>query len=141
MSKLDATNPEPRGELQLRVVAQPKDTNTNGDISGGWLVTHMDMAASVAAGRIARGRTTTMAIGEMAFVRPIKVGSVICCYTHILGMGRSSIRIGVEVWCRMPEDAERQKVTETEFVYVAIDEQRRIRALPQADMEVSLSNH
>ncbi|GGX67753.1 acyl-CoA thioesterase [Saccharospirillum salsuginis] len=133
MTRLDEKNPTPRGELQLRVVAQPKDTNTNGDISGGWLVTHMDMAASIAADRIARGRTTTMAIGEMSFVRPVRVGSVICCYTRILGMGRSSIRIGIEVWCRMPEDEERQKVTETEIVYVAIDDNRRIRALPQTE--------
>lgn len=132
MTQLDEQSPTPRGELQLRVVAQPKDTNTNGDISGGWLVTHMDMAASIAASRIAAGRTTTMAIGDMSFVRPVRVGSVICCYTRILGMGRSSIRIGVEVWCRMPEDSERQKVTETEFVYVAIDDSRRIRPLPQA---------
>ncbi|MEP4546585.1 MAG: acyl-CoA thioesterase [Saccharospirillum sp.] len=131
MKKLDEKDPTPRGELQLRVVAQPKDTNTNGDISGGWLVTHMDMAASIAASRLAHGRTTTMAIGDMSFVRPVRVGSVICCYTRILGMGRSSIRIGVEVWCRMPEDEERQKVTESEFVYVAIDDKRRIRALPQ----------
>jgi len=133
MTRLDEKNPTPRGELQLRVVAQPKDTNTNGDISGGWLVTHMDMAASIAADRIARGRTTTMAIGDMSFVRPVRVGSVICCYTRILGMGRSSIRIGIEVWCRMPEDEERQKVTETEIVYVAIDDNRRIRALPQSE--------
>ncbi|MHA7879801.1 MAG: acyl-CoA thioesterase [Saccharospirillum sp.] len=139
MKQLDENNPEPRGELQLRVVAQPKDTNTNGDISGGWLVTNMDMAASIAASRIAKGRTTTMAIGEMSFVRPVRVGSVICCYTRILSMGRSSIRIGVEVWSRMPEDEERQKVTETEIVYVAIDDNRRIRALPQSETVASLN--
>ncbi|MCH8531064.1 MAG: acyl-CoA thioesterase [Saccharospirillum sp.] len=139
MKQLDEDNPQPRGELQLRVVAQPKDTNTNGDISGGWLVTNMDMAASITASRIAKGRTTTMAIGEMSFVRPVRVGSVICCYTRILGMGRSSIRIGIEVWSRMPEDEERQKVTETEIVYVAIDDNRRIRALPQAETASSLN--
>lgn len=139
MKQLDEKNPQPRGELQLRVVAQPKDTNTNGDISGGWLVTNMDLAASIAANRIAKGRTTTMAIGEMSFVRPVRVGSVICCYTRILGMGRSSIRIGIEVWSRMPEDEERQKVTETEIVYVAIDDNRRIRALPQSETVTSLN--
>lgn len=139
MKQLDEDNPQPRGELQLRVVAQPKDTNSNGDISGGWLVTNMDMAASITASRIAKGRTTTMAIGEMSFVRPVRVGSVICCYTRILGMGRSSIRIGVEVWSRMPEDEERQKVTETEIVYVAIDDNRRIRALPQTETASSLN--
>jgi acyl-CoA thioesterase YciA len=139
MKKLDEKDPTPRGELQLRVVAEPKDTNVNGDISGGWLVTHMDMAASIAASRLARGRTTTMAIGNMSFVRPVRVGSVVCCYTRILSMGRSSMKMGVEVWCRMPEDAERQKVTESEFVYVAIDENRRIRALPEAELDDPLN--
>jgi acyl-CoA thioesterase YciA len=129
MKKLDESNPEPRGELQLRVLATPADTNTNGDISGGWLVTQMDSAASIVSSRIAAGRTATMAIGDMNFIRPIKVGSVVCCYTHVLSMGRSSVKIMVEVWSRMPEDDSRQKVTEAEFVYVAIDESRRIRRL------------
>jgi acyl-CoA thioesterase YciA len=97
------------------------------------------MAASIAASRLARGRTTTMAIGNMSFVRPVRVGSVVCCYTRILSMGRSSMKMGVEVWCRMPEDAERQKVTESEFVYVAIDENRRIRALPEAELDDPLN--
>ncbi len=129
MKKLDESNPEPRGELQLRVVATPADVNPIGDISGGWLVTQMDSAASIIATRIAKGRTTTMAIGAMSFIRPIKVGAVVCCYAHVIEMGRSSIRIMVEVWSRTPEDTERHKVTEAEFVYVAIDESRRIRRL------------
>jgi acyl-CoA thioesterase YciA len=132
MKKLDESNPEPRGELQLRVLATPSDANPNGDISGGWLVTQMDSAASIVAGKLAKGRTATMAIGDMSFIRPIKVGSVVCCYTHVIAMGRSSVRIMVEVWSRMPEDDERQKVTEAEFVYVAIDENRRIRRLEPA---------
>lgn len=127
----DELDPSPVGELVLRVMAMPRDTNANGDISGGWLVTQMDTAAAITAGRIAKGRTTTMAIGEMSFVRPVKVGAVICCYTKVLQLGRSSIRINVEVWSRMPEDEERQKVTEAEFVYVAIDQERRIRPIPK----------
>ncbi|MEJ2046219.1 MAG: acyl-CoA thioesterase [Reinekea sp.] len=129
MKKLDESNPEPRGELQLRVLATPADVNPIGDISGGWLVTQMDAAASIVATRIAKGRTTTMAIGGMNFVRPIKVGCVVCCYTRVIAMGRSSLRIMVEVWSRTPEGEERHKVTEAEFVYVAIDENRRIRKL------------
>ena len=129
MKKLDEANPEPRGSLQLRILAKPADANPIGDISGGWLVTQMDSAASIVANRIAKGRTTTMAIGGMSFIRPIKVGSVVCFYTHIITMGRSSVKIMIEVWSRMPEDDERKKVTEAEFVYVAIDENRRIRPL------------
>ncbi|AJQ92225.1 MULTISPECIES: acyl-CoA thioesterase [Gynuella] len=127
----DELDPVPVGELILRVTAMPKDANACGDISGGWLVTQMDAAAAIAAGRLAKGRTTTMAIGEMSFVRPVKIGSVVCCYAKIVHIGRSSIRINVEVWSRMPEDEVRQKVTEAEFVYVAIDADRRIRALPK----------
>ncbi|MDB9894356.1 acyl-CoA thioesterase [Reinekea forsetii] len=129
MKKLDESNPEPRGELQLRILANRTDANISGDISGGWLVTQMDSAASIVANRIARGRTATMAIGDMSFIRPIKVGSVVCCYTHLISMGRSSARIMVEVWSRMPEDELRHKVTEAEFVYVAIDDNRRIRPI------------
>ncbi len=129
MKKLDEANPEPIGDLQLRVLAQPADANPNGDISGGWLVTQMDSAASIVANRLSKGRTATMAIGDMNFVRPIKVGSVVCCYTNTVNIGRSSIRILVEVWSRMPEDELRHKVTEAEFVYVAIDENRRIRTI------------
>ena len=132
MKKLDESNPEPRGDLQLRVLAMPSDANPIGDISGGWLVTQMDSAASIVANRATQGRTATMAIGDMSFIRPIKVGSVVCCYTHINSIGRSSIRISVEVWNRMPEDDERQKVTEAEFVYVAIDENRRLRSIKES---------
>lgn len=139
MKKLDESNPEPRGTLQLRVLASPSDANAIGDISGGWLVTQMDSAASIVANGIAQGRTTTMAIGDMSFIRPIKVGSVVCCYSYVTGMGRSSIKIMVEVWCRMPEDTVRQKVTEAEFVYVAIDENRRIRRLSTPDESIDLS--
>jgi acyl-CoA thioesterase YciA len=134
MKKLDESNPVPKGELQLRVLAQPSDVNANGDISGGWLVGQMDNAASIVASRIAQGRTATMAIGDMNFIRPIRVGSVVCCYAHIAHIGKSSLRIAIEVWNRMPEDQERTKVTEAEFVYVAIDENRRIRAIqPKPD--------
>lgn len=129
MKKLDASNPIPNGQLQLRVVANQSDVNPNGDISGGWLVTQMDTAASIVAQQLAKGRTATMAIGNMSFLRPIKVGAIVCCYTQLIKSGRSSIKIGVEVWSRQPEDEEHNKVTEAEFVYVAIDENRRIRAI------------
>ncbi|WLD58147.1 acyl-CoA thioesterase [Salinispirillum sp. LH 10-3-1] len=127
----DSFSPNPQGELMLRVVPMIGDANPNGDISGGWLVTQMDTAASLMASKIARGRVTTMAIGDMSFVRPVRVGSVVCCYAMLKQIGRSSLRVTVEVWCRMPEEDQRQKVTEAEITYVAIDEQRRIRPIPE----------
>ncbi|MCH8551716.1 MAG: acyl-CoA thioesterase [Natronospirillum sp.] len=126
----DSLSPNPQGELMLRIVPMMADASANGDISGGWLVTQMDTAAGLMATRIARGRVTTMAIGEMSFVRPVRVGSIVCCYALLKQTGRSSLRVSIEVWCRMPEESQRRKVTEAEFTYVAIDEQRRIRPLP-----------
>ncbi len=126
----DARSPDPKGELMLRVVPTMADANPIGDISGGWLVTQMDTAAALMAAKIAQGRVTTMAIGDMSFVRPVRVGSVVCCYAVLEHTGRSSLRVSIEVWCRMPEEDRRQKVTEALFTYVAIDEKRRIRPLP-----------
>jgi acyl-CoA thioesterase YciA len=121
-SEIDDT-PIPRGELTLQTVAMPKDTNSNGDIFGGWLVSQMDMAAMITATRIAKGRAATVAINGMAFYMPVHVG----CYTEVLEIGRSSMRINVEVWIARAMHTERMKVTEGEFVFVAIDEKGRTR--------------
>lgn len=125
-SEIDDT-PKPRGELKLQTVAMPKDTNSNGDIFAGWLVSQMDLASMITATRIAQGRAATVAINGMAFYTPVQVGSVVSCYTEVLDIGRSSIRINVEVWILRPRENERVKVTEGEFVFVAIDEHGRTR--------------
>ena len=119
--------PSPRGELMLQTVAMPKDTNSNGDIFGGWLVSQMDMAAMITATRIAKGRAVTVAINGMAFYTPVQVGSVVSCYTEVLEVGRSSVRVNVEVWIARASSFEQTKVTEGEFVFVAIDETGRTR--------------
>jgi acyl-CoA thioesterase YciA len=119
--------PSPRGELMLQTVAMPKDTNSNGDIFGGWLVSQMDMAAMIAATRIAKGRAVTVAINGMAFYTPVQVGSVVSCYTEVVEIGRSSVRVNVEVWITRAGGYEQIKVTEGEFVFVAIDEKGRTR--------------
>ena len=125
-SSLDDT-PTPRGSLSLQNVAMPRDTNANGDIFGGWLVSQMDLAAMVAATRVAHGRVVTVAINGMAFYTPVHVGAVVSCYTDIIEIGRSSVRISVEVWITGKHSLEQVKVTEGEFVYVAIDESGRTR--------------
>ena len=129
MNDIDET-PNPSGELLLQTVAMPKDTNSNGDIFGGWLVSQMDIAGSVAASKIAQGRVATVAIDNMSFLVPVKVGAVVSCYTEVLEIGRSSIQVLVEVWVSNPHEEEQQKVTEGIFVFVAIDENGRTRALP-----------
>jgi len=130
MKKIDDT-PKPRGELALQSVAMPRDTNANGDIFGGWLVSEMDLAGLVTASRIAKGRVVTVAIDKMSFMVPVPVGAVVSCYTKVANVGRSSIQVEVEVWMYPPEDQSRQvKVTEGTFVFVAVDDNGRTRVVP-----------
>ena len=132
MGKLDE-EPKPSGELVLQTLALPRDTNSNGDIFGGWLLSQMDLAGAIAAREIAKGRVTTVAVGSMAFLRPVPVGSTVSCYCEILEVGRSSIKTIVEVWVKQYDRNAQQKVTEGEFVYVAIDNAGRTRPVPQDD--------
>lgn len=127
-STLDDT-PQPTGELMLQTSPMPKDTNASGDIFGGWLVSQMDIAGGLAAAQVAHGRIATVAIDGMSFMIPVKVGSIISCYTEVLNIGRSSIQIQVEVWMRQTPEAEAVKVTEGVFVFVALDDQGRTRAI------------
>ena len=128
MTDIDA-NPVPRGTLALQTVAMPADTNANGDIFGGWLLSQMDLAGGICAGEIASGRVATVAIEGMVFLTPVHVGAVVSCYTEVLEVGRSSIRVIVEVWINSPQSREPVKVTEGEFIFVAIDENGRTRAV------------
>ncbi|MDC0662199.1 acyl-CoA thioesterase [Marinobacter sp. SS21] len=131
MSNLDDDKPVPRGELTLQVVPLPADTNANGDVYAGWLVKQMDLAAATVAGRISLGRNATVAIDRMEFLAPLRVGSQVSCYCELQDIGRSSMKIQVEVWT-LDRNAKRQrKVTEALFVYVAIDEHGRIREVPE----------
>jgi acyl-CoA thioesterase YciA len=128
MSDIDST-PTPQGELALQTVAMPKDTNASGDIFGGWLLSQMDLAGAITAREVAGGRVATVAIEGMAFITPVHVGAVVTCYCDVIEIGRSSIRIVVEVWIDSPHDGEPIKVTEGEFIFVAIDEKRRTRPI------------
>ncbi|MCG8668590.1 MAG: acyl-CoA thioesterase [Pseudomonadales bacterium] len=123
--------PMPLGELALQTVAMPADSNANGDIFGGWLVSQMDLAGAVSANRLAKGRVATVAIDTMVFLRPVAVGSTVSCYTQMIEVGRSSMAVNVEVWAQHPTDSERKKVTEGKFTFVAIDQNGRTRPVPR----------
>ena len=123
------TPPKPSGELVLQTIAMPKDTNANGDIFGGWLVSQMDLAGGVAASKRAGGRVATVAIDRMSFMVPVQVGAVVSCYSGILSVGRSSIEINIEVWASYASSNESTKVTEGTFIFVAIDEYGRTRPI------------
>ncbi|GAA6169099.1 acyl-CoA thioesterase [Sessilibacter corallicola] len=127
-NEIDET-PLPTGELALQTVAMPHSTNSQGDIYAGWLLSQMDIAGSTVAQEYAHGRVTTVAVGSMAFLRPVPVGSQVRCYVELLEIGRSSIKTRVEVWLKQVSSNELMKVTEGEFVYVAIDENGRTRSI------------
>ena len=125
----DDDDPTPEGKLALQTLAMPADTNPNGDIFGGWLMSQMDLAGSIIAAEIAQGRVTTVATGSMAFLRPVPVGATISCYCEVQEIGRSSVKVMVDVWLRIYETGERYKVTEGTFIYVAIDDKGRTRRI------------
>ena len=127
----------PTGELAIRTIAMPADTNANGDIFGGWLMAQMDLAGGNIALRRARGRAATVAVEGMTFVSPVSVGDEVTVYARILATGRSSMRIAVEAWKRARHAEQITKVTAATFVFVAIDDQRRPRPLPDENTELS----
>lgn len=123
--------PGPAGEITLQTLAMPADTNANGDIFGGWLMGQMDLGASVLARRRARGRVATVAVEAMQFHRAVQVGDVVAIHSIMLREGRSSMRIGVEVWVTRQPEGTHIKVTQAEFTFVAIGLDGRSRPLPE----------
>jgi acyl-CoA thioesterase YciA len=123
-------SPTPRGEMSLRTVAMPADTNPAGDIFGGWIMSLMDLAAGVSAGARAKGRVATAAVSNLNFLQPVKVGDVVCVYTEITKTGRTSVTVEVEAYVLRRNQGERMRVTAAEFVLVAVDANGRPRILP-----------
>ena len=127
MTKATSAENGPRGELTVRLAAMPADTNANGDIFGGWVLSQMDLAGGIAAAETAKGRVVTIAIDAMTFIRPVKVGDVLCVYTAVDHIGRSSIKIHVEAWARRFHTHHREKVTDGTLTFVAVDDLGRPR--------------
>ena len=122
---------EPKGALTIRTLAMPADTNPAGDIFGGWVLSQMDIAGSICAVERVQGRVVTVAVEAMTFIAPVKVGDVLCVYTSIERVGNTSITIAMEAWARRNRLADRVKVTEGRFVYVALDEHGQKRVIPR----------
>lgn len=117
----------PGGTPVIRTIAMPGDTNPEGDIFGGWLMSLMDLAGATVAFRLASGRCATVAVDSMAFLNPVSVGDEVSLYAQVVRVGRTSITVQVEAW-RRPRDRETTtRVTEGAFTYVAIDQDRRPR--------------
>jgi acyl-CoA thioesterase YciA len=121
----------PKGELTIQTLAMPANTNANGDIFGGWIVSQMDLAAGVLAKRVAHGRVATVAIHSMTFLKPVHVGDVISCHVDLIKQGTTSMTIRVEVWALPSTQNGRYQVTEGIFIFVAIDEDGKPRPVPK----------
>ena len=122
---------EPRGDLTVRLIAMPRDTNANGDIFGGWVLSQMDQAGGIAAAERARGRVVTIAVDAMTFIRPVRVGDVLCVYTAVDTVGRTSLKIHVEAWARRFRTHDREKVTDATFTFVAVGDDGRPRPVDE----------
>jgi acyl-CoA thioesterase YciA len=125
----DGAEREPRGSLSIRTLAMPADTNQYGDIFGGWLLGQMDIAGGIGPAAITHGRTATVAVDAMTFRKPVFVGDVMCIYIDLIRIGTTSITVHVEAWVIRRNAATRVLVTDGNFTYVALDEERRPRTI------------
>jgi len=129
---MSESNTPPGMELTLRTLAMPADANPSGDIFGGWVMSQMDLAAAVRADERAKGRTATVAVHEIVFLKPVKIGDTLCVYTAIEKVGRTSITLRVEAWARRHFDHTREMVTEATFVMVALGADGKPRSVDPA---------
>ena len=127
--RIDRTRSDP----VLRVVPQPADINSNGHIFGGWVLSQMDIAGGIVAGRIADGRCATVAIETMQFHAPILVRDIISIYAHVERRGRTSVAIRLDVIASRDRGRDEVKVTSGVFTFVALDDDFKPRALPPVE--------
>ena len=133
---MDEPTPLPARPATLRLVPMPKDTNAAGDIFGGWIMSQVDIAGSIAAARRAQGRIVTVAVNAFHFKAPVFVTDVVSFYAEVIKVGTTSLTVDVKVYAergwRSPNPGEIALVTDATLTYVAIDEQRRKRPVPPA---------
>jgi len=117
-------------EPTLRLVPMPADASHTGDIFGGWIMSQVDLAGSVPAMRLAKGRVATVAVNSFHFKQPVMVGDLVSIYADVVRVGRTSITVSVEVYAqRRPDEQICVKVTEATLTYVAVDNNRRPRVV------------
>ena len=123
---------KPRGELTTRTLAMPADQNPAGDIFGGWVLSQMDIAGGICAAERAQCRAVTVALDGMSFIRPVKVGDILCVYTEVERIGNTSLEVHVEAWVHRDRSRNTVKVTEARFKFVALDSDGRPRPIKPA---------
>lgn len=119
----------PDGELAIRVLAMPENTNPAGDIFGGWVLSQMDIAGGLVTKKISKGRTVTVAVDSMTFNKPVLVGDTLCCYVKLIKTGKTSLTVKIETWVSREYHETREKVTEGIFTYVAVTSDRKPRLI------------
>jgi acyl-CoA thioesterase YciA len=125
------TETEPQGELCIRTLAMPADTNGNGDIFGGWLLSQMDIAGGVFVGKITKSRNVTVAIDAMNFRKPVYVGDLVSVYGTLVRIGRTSVTVHLEAWVTRRKEVQSILVTDGNFTYVSIDDQGHPQVIQQ----------
>ena len=128
---------EPDGDLCIRTLAMPADTNQNGDIFGGWLLSQMDIGGGIFASKLAKSRTVTVAIEAMNFRKPVYVGDLVSVHANLVKLGRTSITVHIEAWVLRRKEMHSILVTDGNFTYVSIDDQGHPQPIQQADPPIS----
>lgn len=129
---------EPTGDLTIRQLAMPADTNANGDIFGGWLLGQMDLGGGIFASKIARSRTVTVAIDAMNFRKAVFVGDVVSVHATLVRIGKTSITVHLEAWVLRRNENASILVTDGNFTYVSIDEQGRKQPIRRDGQPISI---
>jgi acyl-CoA thioesterase YciA len=128
---------EPCGDLCIRALAMPANTNQNGDVFGGWLLSQMDLGGGVFASKTAKLRTVTVAIDAMNFRKPVFVGDLVSVHASLVRVGKTSITVHLEAWVMRRKEMHSILVTDGNFTYVAIDDSGHPQVITQADPPIS----
>lgn len=128
---------EPRGDLCIRTLAMPADTNANGDIFGGWLLSQMDVGGGVFASKIAKSRTVTVAIEAMNFRKAVYVGDLVSVHANLVRIGRTSITVHLEAWVLRRKEMRPILVTDGNFTYVSIDDHGHPQVIQRDEPPIS----
>ena len=128
---------EPSGELSIRTLAMPADTNQNGDIFGGWLLSQMDIGGGIFASKVAKSRTVTVAIEAMNFRKPVFVGDVVSVHANLVRIGKTSVTVHIEAWVLRRNEMHSILVTDGNFTYVSIDDQGHPQAITRERAPIS----
>lgn len=132
-----STETEPRGDLCIRTLAMPADTNQNGDIFGGWLLSQMDIGGGIFASKVAKSRTVTVAIEAMNFRKPVFVGDVVSVHANLVRIGKTSVTVHIEAWVLRRNEMHSILVTDGNFTYVSIDDQGHPQAITRDGASIS----